>query len=476
MEKRARMKRLITWGLRLSIGIFAVLHFFTSIIETELLEYILSISGLLLLVIAGLKHTVLKFKIPFFISLSGVLIIIFANGPIIEGIMHGILEMRSIIGLLIIVPLISWVLQEEPYVEDIMAFFHKLLNTSRKFYFGLVAFTQVIAYFLLFGSIPMMYQFVNIILKDKKGEVWENFKGTAILRGFALSSMWVISIPSFIFSVETLGASLWVAILQGFGMAMIGTVVAVIFSAFQEKSYGVQLTPALNTEINNVLEHASNVKVRKQKVIEFFLLFITLFGTIFLLHALLHVALMLIIPFVVILWTFSFYVYKGKMKKFFRIMVQYFNEDMTKQSYQLSVMVAVGLLIYGLNQTDFASVVVDGLYYTRDHLPFLNLLYLLPFIVIILGFFSLGPLTVMVLVTGILESMALPYPPELIVLAITSGSVITILLSPVVMPVIVLSGANGLGLFTNGVKFNIKYSIVFYVIVQVYIQTMIYFK
>lgn len=475
MEKRYFMMTIISWGLRISITTFALLHFFTAFMASNILEFVLSISGIGILVFAGLKVTFLKFKIPFFLFVIGVTIIVFTDGPVVEGVMEGILQMRSIIGLLIIVPLISWVLQEEPYVEDIMAFFHRMIDSSRKFYFGLVAFTQVIAYFLLFGSIPMMYQFVNMILKGQSGEVWENFKGTALLRGFALSTMWVVSIPSFIFSVETLGASLWVAIFQGFGMAIIGTIVAVIFSIYQEKSYGVQLTPLLKTEMNNVLAHASSVKVRKQKVIEFFLLFITLFGTIFLLHAFIDVPLMLIIPIVVVIWTFTFYIWKRKGKKFFHVMHRYFKEGMSKQSYQLSIMIAVGVLIYGLNQTDFASIVVDGLYYTQALFPFINLLYLLPFIVIILGFFSLGPLTVMVLVAGILESLSLPYPPELIVLAITSGSVISILLSPVVMPVIVLSAANGLGLFTNGIKFNIKYSIVFYVIVQVYIQTSIHF-
>jgi len=93
----------------------------------------------------------------------------------------------------------------------------------------------------------------------------------------------------------------------------------------------------------------------------------------------------------------------------------------------------------------------------------------------LLGFLGLGPLTVMVLVAGILDSMALPYPPELIVLAITSGSVLSILLSPVIMPLIVLSASNGLSLFTNGIKFNWKYCIVFYIIVQIYLQLMVQF-
>src|SRR5699024_4049686 len=117
----------------------------------------------------------------------------------------------------------------------------------------------------------------------------------------------------------------------------------------------------------------------------------------------------------------------------------------------------------------------DGLNYMQEHLPWLNALYLLPLIVVLLGFIGLGPLTVMVLVAGILHSLALPYPPELIVLAITSGSVISIILSPVIMPLIIISSLNGLSLFTNGIKYNWKFCLVFFIVTQIYIQFMVQF-
>ena len=93
--------------------------------------------------------------------------------------------------------------------------------------------------------------------------------------------------------------------------------------------------------------------------------------------------------------------------------------------------------------------------------------------VIILGFFGLGPLTVMVLVGGILGNLDLPYPSELIVLAVTSGSALSILLSPIIMPIIVLSASNGLSGVKNGIKFNWKYALVIYIMVQAYIQSMV---
>src|SRR5699024_7183578 len=80
------------------------------------------------------------------------------------GVLHSVLKLCNVIGLLIVIPLMSWVLQEEPYIDDIISLFHKLINSSRKFYFTLMSLTQVLTYFLLFGSITMMYQFVDMFL------------------------------------------------------------------------------------------------------------------------------------------------------------------------------------------------------------------------------------------------------------------------------------------------------------------------
>lgn len=469
------MKRFTILGLKLSISFYVLLHFFTYFYEVDFLLYLLSFCGFLTLLFSALTLTVTHFKLPFFLFLAGVTVLIFSKGSVIEGLYNGFLQMRSIIGLLVIVPMIGWVLREEPYIEEILAFAHKGINSSRKFYFGIVSFTQVISYFLLFGSIPMMYQFITVILKNQKGEAWENFKGTALLRAFALSTMWVISIPSFIFAVETMGASLWIAVLQGFGMAIIGSVVAVLFSYFQEKKYGINLTASIQTEIDTVLRSYSNKKEIKKKVFEFVLLFVSLFGTIFLLHAVYSANLMTTIPIVVFIWTCVYYLVKKRPKKFMQETRLYVAEGMVKQSYQLCIMLAAGVLINGLNQTEFGATVIKGIQYTQEVIPFINFLYLLPFIVIFLGFLGLGPLTVMVLVAGLLQNVSLPYPPELIVLTITSGSVISILLSPVIMPVIALSASNGLSLFKNGIQFNFKYAVVFYIIVQIYVQTMIQF-
>ncbi|HLR73115.1 MAG TPA: hypothetical protein VK073_02775 [Pseudogracilibacillus sp.] len=469
------MKSFIAWGLRISILTFLILHLFTAFFPVPILLHILSISGILIFLFTLGTIPLRNFKLPLFILFSSIIILILSNTHFFVGLLQGVLQMRNVIGLLIVIPLISWVLQEEPYIEDIISLFHKLINSSRKFYFTLMSLTQVLTYFLLFGSITMMYQFVDMFLKEQKSEGWQHYKSTALLRGYALSTLWVVTVPSFIVAVDTLGASLYISIAQGLGMAVVGTLIALIAWYIYERKYELEITPVLQKEINTILRNASTKKIRIEKVREFFFLFLSLFGTIFIVYAIWQVPLMILIPLIIIFWMIAFYLIKRRVDRLHVITKTYVHRGLQQQAYQLNVMISVGVLIFALNQTSFAMNVVNGLNAVEHAVSWLNPLFLLPFIVMILGFFGLGPLTVMVLVAGILESMALPYPPELIVLAITSGSVLSILLSPVIMPLIVLSASNGLNLFTNGIKFNWKYCIAFYCVVQLYLQVMIQF-
>src|SRR5690625_2554531 len=248
------------WVLSIAISVYALSHFFTYFYHNEFLLELLMFSGLAVFLFAAVNYNIRKFKLPLTLFFGGFLIFMVSDTGLFYGFTGGLLQMRDVIGLLVVVPMISWVLKEELYLEAIVAVGHKMLNSSRKFYAGMVSFTQIIAYFLLFGAIPMMYEFVTMILKDEKGEAWEHFKGTALLRGFALSTLWVVSIPSFVFIVDVMEASLFVSIIQGLGMAALGVFIAVIFSYFEEKKYGVDLTAGLQSEIDEVLRESVNRK------------------------------------------------------------------------------------------------------------------------------------------------------------------------------------------------------------------------
>lgn len=468
------MNRFAVKGFIFTVSIYALLHFITYFYENAALSLLLSAVGVLVLLSALLLLPFKKIQLQLFLMLMALLVLYATSNSFGADLIQALQQMRSLIGLLLIVPMISWVLKEEPYIEEIMSFAHNFLNKSQKFYFGLMMMTQVISHFLLFGSVPMMYRFIDTFLKEHKDEAWENFKGTAILRGFGLSTLWVISIPSFIFAVEALEATLWKSMALGFVFALAGTFLSVIFSYYQEKKYGVDFSLVLKQEIDKALKNSRNQGKWNKDVAEFVFLFVSLFGTIFLVHELTGLEFLLTIPLVILGWTLFYFLFKKKSSNLVVETRYYFSAGIAKQAQQFSILIAAGLLIYALNQSNVGDYVISGMNLLTDVVPVLNILFLVPFIVILLGFIGLGPLPVIVLVTGVLEAIPFPYPPELVVLAVTSGSVISIILSPFVMPVIILSSINGLSGIQNGLRFNLKFAIAFYIMVQLFIQTLIH--
>ncbi|MTD31407.1 hypothetical protein GIW82_10125 [Planomicrobium sp. YIM 101495] len=470
----AQLNRIGAIGFTISISIYVLVHFYTYFFPTPFLQSVLPTFGWLAVLFAGLLLPLAKIRLQVFLLAAAVVVLfVFSDDPA-SSLWAGILQMRSLIGLLLVVPMISWVLKEEPYIQEIMGASKRLLGSSKRFYAGLMAMTQVIAHFLLFGAVPMMYRFIDSFLTEQKDEAWENFKGTAILRGFALSTMWVISIPSFIFAVEALGATLWKSLLLGLFFASLGTGLSVLFARHQEKAYGMDFSAVLQREMTKAAESSRNEGRVNRDVGEFVFLFVSLFGTIFVVHEVTGLEFLLTIPLVIIGWTLLYFLLKSRPANFVADSRRYLSTGIANQAQQFSILLSAGVLIYALNESGIATGLVDGMNSLSEAVPFLNILLLIPFLVIILGFVGLGPLPVVVLVAGILEAAALPYPPELIVLAVTSGSVISILLSPFVMPIIILSSLNGLSGVRNGLRFNLPFAIGFYLLVQLFIQLSVY--
>ncbi|MFG6150133.1 hypothetical protein [Halobacillus sp. B23F22_1] len=451
------------------INLYILLFYVTLQVESDFLLNILSVFGILSLVFSLFYLTANKRILPFFLIGFAFFILLMSDSSMSEGILQGFREMTSLIAILLIVPIISWMLDEEPYIEKIMSFAGDLLNTSRRFYFGIMVITQILSFFLLFGSIQTVYQFIQQLLGDRKGEAWENFKGTALLRAFSLCTLWVISIPSFVFIVDFLGASLWLSMLQGGVISLFAVMLAVAFSYFEEKHYNIDITSALKEEINQAIGAQERGRLSRE-VIEFASMFILIFGTIFFLHGVFGLEILVIIPPAILIYTILYFVLKGRAVRLKEKVEFYFTDYAQGKALQFSILLSVGLVIAALNLSGWGKVMIDGILVMEQSVPFINILSILPFIPMVLSFFGIGPLPVLVLVGGVLQNVSLPYPPELLVLSITSGSVISALLSPFILPAIVLSSENGLSIFKNGFQFNILYAAAFYLFVQAYLQ------
>lgn len=468
------MKKYINLGCIISVCLYTLINFIKIIYQADWLMHLLSVSGLLVLLFSLLHISLQRLLLPLFIIMITVIVHITSiDESIFQYVWEGIRQMHSLIALLVIVPIVSWVLEEERYIEEVVASLRNILKSSKLFFVSMISITQIISYFLLFGAIPIVYQFIQSILKNKRGDEWESYKSTAVLRGFALSSIWVISMPSFVFAVESSGASLAFTILQGFFISISGICISVLFVYFKERFHGINLSIEIQEEIERAIPHTSNGARLTPRLFEFIILFILLFGSILVINGLVDWGLLLIIPIVILIWTFSYFLAKRKIHTLCQKSKLYLIQGIPKKSQEISILLSAGLLIYTLNTSGLGNAVIDRMAIIVNIFPFMNILMILPFVMVILGFLGLGPTTAMVLVGGLLQQVYLPLPPELIVISLTMGSAITIMLSPSTIPLIILSASNGLSIFKNGFKFNLGFTFIFYLFVEVYIQLML---
>src|SRR5690606_26581667 len=149
---------------------------------------------------------------------------------------------------------------------------------------------------------------------------------------------------------------------------------------------------------------------------------------------------------------------------------KYVKDGVATRAREISILFAASFLISAMTKSGLSITIMNRLYEWTELIPGLNFLWVLPLIVLLFGFFGLGPLTVMVLIAGIVKSIQLPYPPELIVLAINLGSSLSVLVSPLVIPVLFLSSVNNISPVKNSIKQNWLFAIGLYFIVQLYIQ------
>lgn len=466
-----REKKWFRYGFTFFVISYVFIHYIELLFATEIWRNFLSLAGLLSFLFSILYLRRKEMILPLTLMLFALLIVIFDNNTTITAVFwDGATTMRSLISMLLIIPIVGWVLKQENYVRDTVILFKNKLNNSQNLYFLLLWLTQLIGFFLNFGSIAVVYQIVQSFFAKQSTEAWQRFKSSAILRGFSFTTIWVISIPSFAYAVEVIGAPLMISLSQGFLVAVVGTILSLILLRFYEKKHRISFSNDIQNAIHEAIKKEKTEGNRFRNPIEFFILFVTLVLFTTVANTLFDVSLLIVIPIVVFIWAILFFVLKRRIRSFFQEGKQYVQQGVATRAREISILFAASFLISALTTSGLSMAIMNRLYEWTELIPGLNFLWILPLIVLLFGFFGLGPLTVMVLIAGIVKSIQLPYPPELIVLAMTLGSTLSVLISPLVIPVLFLSSVNGISPIKNSMKQNWLFAIGLYFIVQLYIQ------
>lgn len=466
-----KYKTFFGMGFTISAIAYVFFHFLHLLFGASFLLHALSFSGLSALVF-GLCYLRNKEKIlPIFLIVLALIISIFHEETVLSFVIwEGVQTMRALISIFLIIPIVGWVLKQENYVRDTIILLKNQLKHSKFFYFILLWLTQIIAFFLNFGSIAVVYHIVQSFFSKQKSEAWQRFKSTVSLRGFAFTTIWVISIPSFVYSVETMEASLAQSLIQGFAAALVGSAISVWLMHRYEKKHQFSLSKDIRSAFSDMDRAAAKKEKAHRNPIEFLFLFVSLLAFTLIVNTLFDVGLLTVIPLVVVVWSVTYFVLKKKLGTFLKEGKNYVKHEVPPRAREISLLIAASIFIKTLTSSGLSVWIMNGLYHWTEMIPGLNFLWVLPLIVLLFGFFGLGPLTVMVLIAGIVKSIHLPYPPEVVVLAMTLGSALSVLISPLVLPVLFLSSVNGASPFKNSVQQNWSFAIAFYFIVELYIQ------
>lgn len=377
----------------------------------------------------------------------------------------GITEMRGIVLILLVVPVIGWVLNSKPYILSIINYCSKFLNTTGKFYVGLMMITQMVSFFLLPASVPVTYQFVSHFKVKENKKIWEYMKSIAILRGYALTGVWSLSVPSFVFAVEVLGASVMITMMHGFFLSLVGVLLSSIFFLFYKR----EETKSLTIEIREIIQNQKTEGNNRRIFIEFVVLLLSLILLILTLNYLVSWSILRIIPIVIIFWTFGYFLVNKKLNHFVWEGRTFFG-NIPFKSKEISIFLSAGLLVASLNISGIGQKLVEGSYNLVETVTFINFLMILPVFVMVFSFFGLPATASMVVICSIIGSLPIPYNPELLVISLATGTVGGILLSPFMIPGILLSNVNENNPYQNTFFENKLYVIGFLILAQIYLQ------
>ncbi|MEH7246867.1 hypothetical protein V7114_08820 [Neobacillus niacini] len=458
------MQAFFNWVYMMVCGLLIILVFADYFVDSKIILFMHSFFGLYLIFTSLIRRKVLDSIVPLILIIVSILINISGTEQFrLTTYWIGIREMHSVIVIILVIPFVSIVLKQENYLESVIAFCTKWIKTSVHLHICLLIFAQFVSFFLLITTAPIVYQFVNKLFKDD--EKWDFIKVTAIYRSVALAGIWIFSFPSFAYAVEALEVPLYLAMFHGLILTIIGMILSVLFIKrfIRKNNLNLNITAFLGT-----FSHDSPEIVRKN-VAEFLLLFSSLLLSILFMHILLPLSLLSIIPFVTITWTVLYFLLKRRLGILYLELKQYFKQVIPNKDKEINLFITAGIIMVSLEASGWGEVLVNNIFDFTSQYEAANILIILPLIITSLGCIGIPPSGSIILVAGLIQNITFSYSNGTILLALTFGTVLSVLLSPLSVPGVLLSTINGLRPWENSIKNNFYYATVFFVIAEIYI-------
>ncbi|GAE37401.1 hypothetical protein [Halalkalibacter akibai] len=448
--------------------ILFILAYFISTIWTEVIFlHAMSAAGFIMLISILIVMPKRVLVLPILLISLSIAIVWLTSSPL--GILwSGLREMSSIIPLVILITLISWIISHRPYVKALLSRGQNRIHTPIRFYTFTAAISHFISSFMTVGGIVFTFQmFQNLKRTETSNQAWDFTLSTAIMRGFTLTVLWTAVHPAFAYVIAGTNAPLIPTVLKGLGLALIGLVLAIFIFKFQmnQRKINVDVVPDFKNDMNERLDGL---------VWKFLIWVALLMGGIYTFNQGLDVNILLAVPVVIMVVTTLYFVCNRALAEYKQRWRRLMTVDLGNKKKEMILILSAGLLVGALKETGYGEVLF-GYFLTGIDWLNLNVLIGLTFVVILLGFCGFPPIPAMVLLSGILMGIPGGYSTDLVALSLLLGVAVTLVIAPVTVPLLLISSQNKRSLAENGFRWNIVFGVSLLIVGIVYIQVLTLF-
>jgi hypothetical protein len=446
-----------------ALSVYFIVYFVSEPFGLPWLNPLFSFLGLLIFASAFflLRGAALILPIILLVFSTG-MIFLTGSDPVI--LWDGLREMKMILPLVLLVPLVGWIMNQKPYIQAVFKASQKWMKTSTHYYLGLSLLSYAISSFMLMAGIALLHALISGNRPDNtpSRSTEDYFKSTSIMRGYSLTSLFSLFTPAFAYAVQGTGAPLWKTAGIGFILGLIGVLLGwFLFQWYQRNAGGLEMAEMVQDTPTDVAGTGPLLK-------ELILIIIGMISLTLLFLEFTPLNILYVIPLVILLMNLTYFIAIRNLNRLLKATRQFVVQDLPKKSRELTLIFSAGLLVGSLKATGmgalFFSLFLSGL--EAIHL---NIYTGLTCMIILMGFLGLPPIPGMILVSGILTDLPVGVMPELITLSLLVGVVITLLIAPVTVPLLLISSLNGFSMWQNGFRWNFGFGALFFICGQVYI-------
>lgn len=365
-------------------------------------------------------------------------------------------RMVSVIPLITLLPVAGLLFAFRAYGPALVAALARRIHTPRGLHAATWSVTHLISAVITMGALPVVYALMGREAKDDPEA--QRFLATATLRGYTSSAFWTPNASAVAIGIDFTGARL----AQVLPLGLLLTAVAAVVNLLSERGSG----GALGARMGNA---APLTGVQRRLVNEFAVVLVLFLGLVIAIHEWTGIGLLALAPLIGLVLTVGGFLAFGAGGQLRSELADYLRRSLPPKSTEISLVLAIGYFTAGVQAAPLTRALLQQLQEGLAGQPGLVML-ALPLMIIALGFGGITPTVAVLFVTGALSAGALGVAPAAIVGAICLGQVVGLAVTPVALPLFLLSSLTGAEVTTVGLRWNWRYAIGLFVAAQLVLQ------